>query len=129
MLIQNISNEWAKTTLIEVENLTEEKIDEILSKFMKDFEQGSLEKEGWRPYLSAYCVSKAALNAYTRLLAKRYPDMLINAVCPGSAKTDFVSGLGLRTASEAAQFIVRLALLPQTESSGLFYSQSEISSF
>ncbi|KAJ4831298.1 (+)-neomenthol dehydrogenase [Turnera subulata] len=34
---------------------------------------GSLEAKGWPTHLSAYKVSKVALNAYTRVLAKRYP--------------------------------------------------------
>ncbi|KAK1559028.1 hypothetical protein Q3G72_009721 [Acer saccharum] len=46
-LLKNVENEYAKTVLNDIENLTEEKIDELLNKFMKDFKEGSLEKEGW----------------------------------------------------------------------------------
>ena len=31
----------------DTENLTEEKVDEVLSKFLKDFKEGSLETNGW----------------------------------------------------------------------------------
>ncbi|KAL5792460.1 hypothetical protein ACOSP7_001054 [Xanthoceras sorbifolium] len=75
-----IENESAKAALNNVESITEEKIDELLNKFMKDFKEGLLEEEGWQPYLSAYTVSKAALNAYTRMLDNKYSNMLINCV-------------------------------------------------
>ncbi|KAK2650370.1 hypothetical protein Ddye_017859 [Dipteronia dyeriana] len=128
-LLKNVENEYAKAVLNDVENLTEEKIDELLNKFMKDFKEGSLEKEGWRTYLSAYTVSKAALNAYTRLLAKKYPDFLVNSVCPGYVKTDINCNTGFFTPSEGAQSAVRLALLPQSGPSGLFFSRNEMSCF
>ena len=116
--------------LSDIESLTEEKIDEFLNKFMKDFKEGSLEKQGWQPYLSTYTVSKATLNAYTRLLANKYPDFLVNSVCPGHVKTDIICNTGLFTSPEGAQPVVRLALLPQNGgSSGLFFSRNEMSCF
>ncbi|KAK4848404.1 hypothetical protein QYF36_012546 [Acer negundo] len=130
-LLQNVENGYAKAVLNDVENLTEEKIDELLNKFMKDFKEGSLEKQGWRTYLSAYTVSKATLNAYTRLLANKYPDFLVNSVCPGHVKTDIICNTGLFTSAEGAQPVVRLALLPQNgpSASGLFFSRNEMSCF
>ncbi|KAL5859771.1 hypothetical protein ACOSQ4_001067 [Xanthoceras sorbifolium] len=80
MLAQKIENESAKAVLNNVESITEEKIDELLNKFMKDFKEGLLEEEGWQPYLSACTVSKAALKAYTRMLDNNYSNMLINCV-------------------------------------------------
>ncbi|KAL5792461.1 hypothetical protein ACOSP7_001055 [Xanthoceras sorbifolium] len=128
-LLKNIENECAKAVLNNVENLTEETIDELLNKFMKDFEQGLLEEEGWRPYLSAYTVSKAALNAYTRMLANKYPNIFINCVCPGNVKTDITCNTGLFTPHEGAQSAVRLALLPHGGPSGHFFSRNEMSCF
>ncbi|EXC16345.1 hypothetical protein L484_006552 [Morus notabilis] len=81
--LQSISNDWAKTILSDAESLTEDRIDKALREFLKDFKEGSLESKGWPSFLSAYTVSKAALNAYTRVLAKKYPSFLINSVCPG----------------------------------------------
>ncbi|KAK4848504.1 hypothetical protein QYF36_013922 [Acer negundo] len=103
-LLKHIPIERDKTMLSDVESLTEEKIDEFLNKFMKDFKEGSLEKQGWQPYLSTYTVSKAALNAYTRMLANKYPKFLINCVCPGSIKTDINCNTGIFTPEEGAQF-------------------------
>jgi len=47
--------------LSDVDNLTEEKVDEIVKKFLSDFKEGSLESKGWPRYLGAYIVSKTAL--------------------------------------------------------------------
>ncbi|CAL5397874.1 unnamed protein product [Camellia sinensis] len=81
MLLINISSEWAKE-LNDAESLTEERIDEVLNKFLKDFKEGSLESKGWPMLLSAYKLSKAAMNGYTRFLARKYPIFRINYVCP-----------------------------------------------
>ena len=44
--------------LIDAESLTKERLDEILSEFLKDFKEGSLEAKGWPTYAFAYIVSK-----------------------------------------------------------------------
>lgn len=118
-----------KTVLNDIENLTEEKIEDIINKFKKDFEQGRLEKEGWSPYFQAYVVSKISLNAYTRLMARKYPNVVINSVHPGYVKTDITCNTGLITPAEGAQSVVRLALLPSTGPSGLFFIENEVSCF
>ncbi|XP_027334292.1 (+)-neomenthol dehydrogenase-like [Abrus precatorius] len=123
--LENIPNGWPKEVLSDVENLTEEKIDDILNEFLKDFKEGSLETKGWPLSMSAYSVSKAALNAYTRVLAKNYPSFCINAVCPGYVKTDINHNTGILTPDEGAEFAVRLALLPRGSPSGLYFLLSE----
>jgi (+)-neomenthol dehydrogenase len=126
---QRVCNECAKGVLSDADNLTEERIDEVLKEFIKDFEEGSLERKGWPRYIAAYTVAKASMNAYTRILAKKYPTFCINCVCPGYVKTDITANTGFNTAEEAARNLIRLALLPNGSPSGLFYSQSEVSSF
>ena len=42
----------------------------------------------------AYGVSKACVNAYTYLLAKENPDVLINSMTPGYIMTDLTKGMG-----------------------------------
>ncbi|XP_052729909.1 (+)-neomenthol dehydrogenase isoform X2 [Vigna angularis] len=125
---RSIRNEWARGILSDVESLTEEKVDEVLKKFLNDFKEGSLETNGWPPGLSAYIVSKAALTAYTRVLAKKYPSFCINAVCPGFVKTDLNFNIGYLGVDEGAESVVRLALLPNGGPSGLFFSRSEVAS-
>ncbi|XP_062090284.1 (+)-neomenthol dehydrogenase-like [Humulus lupulus] len=127
--LKKISNEWAKGVLSDAENLTEDKIDEVLREFLKDFKEGSLEAKGWPRFMSPYTVSKAALNAYTRVLAKKYPNFLINCVCPGYVKTDINFNTGILPVEEGAASPVRLALLPNDAPSGLFFVRSQVSSF
>ena len=69
----------------------------------------------------AYSVSKAALNALTRLLASelRAGRILVNAVCPGWTDTDM--GRGGRPVSEGAASITWAALLPDGGPTGGFY--------
>ena len=129
LLVQNISNEWAKAVLSDAENITEQKVDEVLSEFMKDFKEGSLEAKGWPAFLSAYTLSKVAMNAYTRILAKKYPNFCINCVCPGFVKTDINYNSGLLTVEEGAEGPVKLALLPNGGPSGLFFLRMEESDF
>nr|POE56962.1 (+)-neomenthol dehydrogenase [Quercus suber] len=110
MFFPEIPNEWAKGVLIDAESLTEERLDEVLSEFLKDFKEGSLEAKGWPAYASAYRVSKAVLNAYTRILAKKYPSFCINCVCPGYVKTDVNYNCGILVVEEGTERILRLAL-------------------
>lgn len=119
-------NTWAKGILSDVDNLTEEKVDEVLNEYLKDFKAGAHEAKGWP---LAYTISKASLNAYTRILAKKLPSFKVNCVCPGFVKTDMGHNIGLLTPEQGAESPVRLALLPDDGPSGLFFSQKEASSF
>ncbi|CAL0315102.1 unnamed protein product [Lupinus luteus] len=105
-MLQYVSNEWSRGVLSDADNLTEERVDEVLKGFLKDFKEGLLEIKGWPKTLSAYIVSKAAMNAYTRILAKKYPNICTNAVCPGYVKTDITCNTGLSTVEEGAAYPV-----------------------
>ncbi|KAL5061989.1 hypothetical protein RYX36_023726 [Vicia faba] len=124
--LENIPKGWPKEVLSDVENLNEEKIDEILSQFLKDFKEGSIvENKGWPINMSTYVISKAALSAYTRVLARKYSSICINAVCPGYVKTDINYNTGYLTPDEGAESIVRLALFPGGSPSGCFFVRNE----
>ncbi|KAM7274467.1 hypothetical protein ACFE04_016333 [Oxalis oulophora] len=123
------SNELATRVFSDADNLTEEKVDEVVNEFLKDTKENTLEAKGWPTFLSAYTVSKAAMNAYTRVLAKKYPNILINCVCPGFVKTDINFNVGHLTIDEGAESPVRLALLPNGGPSGLFFVRKEESPF
>ncbi|CAL5401063.1 unnamed protein product [Camellia sinensis] len=127
--LELIPSEWAKGVLNDVESLTEERVEEVLNEFLKDFKEGALETKGWPTFWSAYTVSKAAINAYTRILAKKYPTFCINCVCPGWVKTDINNNLGKKTIEQGAQCPVKLALLPDDGPSGLFLINNEPASF
>jgi NAD(P)-dependent dehydrogenase (short-subunit alcohol dehydrogenase family) len=69
----------------------------------------------------AYSVSKAALNALTRLLAgELYRDgILVNAVCPGWTSSDGAQGGG-RTHAQGAASVVWAVTLPNGGPTGTF---------
>ncbi|KAL0464761.1 UNVERIFIED_CONTAM: (+)-neomenthol dehydrogenase [Sesamum latifolium] len=127
--LENIPDEWVKGVLSDAENLTEEKIDQVLNEFLKDFKEGSLEAKGWPKYNGAYILSKAVLIAYTRILAKKYPSFRINSACPGYVNTDINFHTGHLTAEEGAERVVWVALLPDDGPSGCFFERKEVSSF
>ncbi|XP_043693455.1 salutaridine reductase-like [Telopea speciosissima] len=123
--LQNISLTWAKEVLSDIDGLTEQRVDEALNKFLKDFKEGLIGTQGW----SAYNLSKAALNAYTRILSKKFPRFRINCVSPGYVKTDLNYNTGKFTVEEGAAGPVKLALLTDDGPSGLFFFQKEVTSF
>jgi NAD(P)-dependent dehydrogenase (short-subunit alcohol dehydrogenase family) len=82
-------------------------------------ESGSIAlMSGGRP---AYSVSKAALNALTKMLAgELYRDgVLVNAVCPGPVATDGARGAG-RSAAQGAASVVWAVTLPNGGPTGTF---------
>ncbi|GMH00532.1 hypothetical protein Nepgr_002371 [Nepenthes gracilis] len=127
--LKSIQNEWARGILNDAERLTEERVDEVIKEFLKDFKEGSFAAKGWPAFLSAYTVSKAALNAYTRVMAVEHPAIRINSVCPGFVKTDLNRNAGILSVEEGAESPVRLALMPDGGPSGLFFVRKEVSSF
>ncbi|KAF3441303.1 hypothetical protein FNV43_RR15216 [Rhamnella rubrinervis] len=128
-MLENIPSEWAKEILSDVEKLTEERVDEVVTEFLKDFKEGNLETKGWPTYISAYRISKAAMNAYTRILAKKYPHICVTSVCPGYVKTDITCNTGVLTVVEGAQILVNLALRPNEKPSGVFISHQGVLPF
>lgn len=71
-----------------------------------------------------YVVSKAALNAYTIVLAHELRDtpFKVNAVDPGYTATDFNHHSGPGTVPDAAARVVKAALLGPDGPTGQFYS-------
>lgn len=111
------------------DGLTEERLFELSNCFLKDFKEGRLEAVGWPTFTAAYKVSKALVNAYTRILAKKNPSLCINCVGPGFTKTDLNLHTGFLTTEEAAKGPVMLALLPDGSPSGYFFRRTELSTF
>ena len=70
----------------------------------------------------AYSVSKAALNALTRILADelRADGVLVNSVCPGWVATD-MGGAGGRPVGDGAASVVWAVLLPGDGPTGGFF--------
>ncbi|XP_043695978.1 salutaridine reductase-like [Telopea speciosissima] len=125
-----ITNEMVKAELDNIDYLTEERLDELVQLFLKDFKEDMLKANGWPLTASAYKVSKSAINAYTRILARKFPlNLHINCVHPGKVKTDITCNTGILTAEEGAKAPVKLALLAEDGPFGLFYDRMEVSTF
>jgi len=82
---------------------------------------GVAEMGGWSP---GYRVSKAAMNAMTRILATELKDegILVNSACPGFVKTDMGGPMGAtKSVEDGAKGIVWLATLPDDGPTGGFF--------
>ncbi|PRQ17758.1 putative salutaridine reductase (NADPH) [Rosa chinensis] len=127
--LKRVTHQKARDELGDVQGLTEEKVDKVVEEFLKDAKENLVEANGWPINFSAYVVSKAAMNAYTRVLAKSHPEIAINAVSPGYTSTDMTFNVGGHSVEEGAKGPVKLALSPEGGPSGLYFDQLEVSSF
>jgi NAD(P)-dependent dehydrogenase (short-subunit alcohol dehydrogenase family) len=73
--------------------------------------------------MAAYRVSKAALNALTRLTAGavRDYDIKVNSMCPGHIKTGMGGEKATRTPAQGVETIIWLATLPPSGPNGKFF--------
>ncbi|MGN6167566.1 MAG: SDR family oxidoreductase [Solirubrobacteraceae bacterium] len=87
-------------------------------------ESGSL--TGMSGGTPTYAVSKAALNALTRVLAAelRAERIMVNAVCPGWTATD-MGGRGGRPVQEGAASVLWAAMLPDDGPTGGFFRDGQ----
>lgn len=75
-------------------------------------------------------MSKAAVNACSRILAAKEPALRVNCVHPGYVKTDITLHSGLLTPGEGASNVVKVALLPDGGVTGGFFEEGkELASF
>jgi NAD(P)-dependent dehydrogenase (short-subunit alcohol dehydrogenase family) len=92
---------------------------ELVGEFESGVAHGTHQAQGWPS--SAYRVSKAALNAYTRILARQSDRVQVNAVCPGWVKTDMGGPGASRSVERGASGIVWAATLPPDGPHGGFF--------
>uniref|UniRef100_A0ACD5UD67 Uncharacterized protein n=1 Tax=Avena sativa TaxID=4498 RepID=A0ACD5UD67_AVESA len=128
-LLKHIGSEEVRRELNDIGSLTEERLDEMLDKFLGDFEAGELEAHRWPTKFSAYKVAKAAMNAYSRILARRHPALRVNCAHPGFVNTDMSMGSGVLTPEEGARNVVKVALLPDGGPTGVYFANGEEASF
>lgn len=86
---------------------------------------GVAEMGGWSP---GYRVSKASLNAMTRILSTELKDerFLVNSACPGFVNTDMGGPMGAtKSVGDGAAGIVWLATLPDDGPTGGFFRDGQ----
>jgi NAD(P)-dependent dehydrogenase (short-subunit alcohol dehydrogenase family) len=93
------------------EALTREQLIALANAFIADVAAGRHREKGWPS--SAYKVSKAALNALTRILARELAarNIRVNAVCPGWVRTRMGGPSASRSVQKGAASIVWAATL------------------
>jgi carbonyl reductase 1 len=109
--------------------LTRAGLTELVNSFVRDVAAGVHEKNGWPS--SGYRVSKIALNAYTRILARELANdprkILVNAACPGWVRTRMGGNGAPRSVEEGADTPTWLALQPEgAPSGGLFRDRKRV---
>ncbi|XP_057421915.1 (+)-neomenthol dehydrogenase [Lotus japonicus] len=102
--------------VLESDELSEEEIEGVVRMFLSDVRKGTWKSKGWPSYWTDYAVSKLALNAYSKVLAKRSNSnsygLSVNCFCPGFTQTPMTNGKGTHSAAYAADLAATLALLP-----------------
>ncbi|XP_066395552.1 (+)-neomenthol dehydrogenase-like [Miscanthus floridulus] len=124
--LKRMPNEKLRNDLSNIDIWDEDRIEVVLNTFLEDLKSGQLEEAGWPMMLPAYSVSKMVINLYTRIMARRYPEMRINCVRPGFVKTDINWNLGVLTPEQGARGPVMLALLPDDGPTGCYFDQVEM---
>lgn len=117
-------NKKIKEIFEDEERLSEEQINIMVNLFLQNVKQGTWKNQGWPEEWTDYAVSKLALNAYSKVLAKRYEGrgLSVNCFCPGFTQTSMTRGKGTHSAEDAAEVGAWLALLPPEDlSTGKFY--------
>ncbi|MFO0629278.1 MAG: SDR family oxidoreductase [Polyangiales bacterium] len=78
--------------------------------------------------LFGYAASKAVLHAFSVRLAHelRPQGIKVNAVCPGYVATDFNAHRGVRTVTEGAEIIVRMATLDEDGPTAGFFDEAGV---
>ncbi|KAJ4973248.1 hypothetical protein NE237_006422 [Protea cynaroides] len=115
--------------LADEDSLSEELINMTVTCFLEQVEQGTWVSGGWPKIYTDYSVSKLAVNAYTRLMAKALSNrpegqkIHINCYCPGWVKTAMTGLAGNISAEEGADTGVWLALLPGQTFTGKFFAE------
>jgi (+)-neomenthol dehydrogenase len=127
--IQQLKDEELKKELDDIERLTEERLDEMLATYLKDFEAGALAARGWPTNFSAYKVGAVAMNAYARITARMHPELRVNCANPGYVRTDMSVYSGSLTPAEGASNLLKVALLPEGGPTGSYFSDGQVASF
>ncbi|KAL0319027.1 UNVERIFIED_CONTAM: (+)-neomenthol dehydrogenase [Sesamum angustifolium] len=106
-IVNRIENDEVRKKLEDDEALSEELIDQIMDTFLEQVKDGSWTDGGWPQVFTDYSLSKLAVNAYTRLMARIFSERPEGHVSP----------------EDGADTAVWLALLPEQFITGKFFSE------
>lgn len=126
---QRVEDANLRQQLGDLDLLSEDVIDQMVSTFLQQVEDGTWESGGWPQTFTDYSLSKLAVNSYTRLMAKILSErpegqkIYINCYCPGWVKTAMTGYAGNISAEEGADTGVWLALLPDQAITGKFFAE------
>ncbi len=103
------------------DELSREQLVALVNEFIESVDEGRHQAGGWPS--SAYKVSKAAVNALTRVLASAFAgrQIRVNSVCPGWVRTDMGGGSAPRSVEDGAASIVWAAVLDHGGPTGGFF--------
>ncbi len=109
--------------------LTRAKLVEAMQEFVRDVASGAVAQRGWPS--NAYSVSKMAMNALVRVLARELEGdprrILVNAENPGWVRTRMGGDSAPRSVEEGARTAVWLSLLPPGgPTGGLFRDEKRV---
>lgn len=111
-----------------------EEVDGLADEYLALYEEGRLRGSGFGKNQGnggekiSYQVSKACVNALTRVLARENKEVLINACCPGWVDTDMGRYVGKppKTVEEGAKVPVRLAVGEVRGRSGEYWAEESV---
>src|SRR5438552_5919036 len=106
-------------------SLTRPALDSLVSSYLASLEAGETKRSGWP---SAYSVSKVALNALTRILARELSPrgIRVNAVCPGWVRPDRGGRGATRSVPVGGRSIVLGVMLPKDATGGFYRDGKQI---
>ncbi|CAN7100672.1 hypothetical protein BRARA_F02046 [Brassica rapa] len=125
-----LANVELRDQLSNPDSLTEELLDRTVSTFIEQVKDGTWESGGWPQTFTDYSISKLAVNAYTRMIAKELSTrqegekIYVNSFCPGWVKTAMTGFAGNMSPEDAADTGVWLSLVLSEEAvTGKFFAE------
>ncbi|HEY4105504.1 MAG TPA: SDR family NAD(P)-dependent oxidoreductase [Polyangiaceae bacterium] len=119
----HLSTELAQRLLSK--SLTRDEIEAVAAEFIAAVKRGNPSAAGFPS--NAYCVSKALMNAFTRVFARELEGTgrRINSVCPGWVKTRMGGSSAPRSLAQGASGIIWAATLGASGPNGGFFRDAK----
>lgn len=108
------------------DSLTMDELKDMVLEFERCTQDGTHREKGYSG--SNYGMSKLAMIAATKILARENASISVNCCCPGYCKTDMTSQRGMRHPSDGAKNAVIPATV-ENPPSGAFYSDFQIAAW